>query len=119
MNFMLFCFDNSDGRCCKKSMKDYWSKRAATKTPFFLKFLVIEGFSKSYVHFTLLITVVCHQDLAVIDYGKLGRLLIFLLIDFLVFLCQVRTSALTKVCFCGKEDFSSSNTSQKNAIRSE
>ena len=35
MNFMLFCFDNSDGRCCKKSMKDYWSKRAATKTPFF------------------------------------------------------------------------------------
>ena len=76
------------GIVVNKSMKDYWSERAATKTPFFLKFLVIKGFSKSYVHFTLLITQVCHQDLAVIDYGKLGRLLIFLLIDFLVFLCR-------------------------------
>ena len=68
------------GIIIKKSMKDYWSKRAATKTPF-LKFLVIKGFSKSYVNFTLLITLISHQDLVVIDYGKLGRLLIFLLID--------------------------------------
>ena len=65
------------------------------------------------MHFTVLITLVCHQDLTVIDYGKLGRRLIFLLIDFLAFLCQVRTSALKKVCFCQKEDFSSSNTSPK------
>ena len=107
------------GVVVKKLMKDYWSKRAATLTPFFLKFLVIKGFSKFYVCFTLLITLVCHQDLIVIGYGKLGRLLTFLLIDFLIFLCQVRTSVLTKVCFYGKDDFFSSSTSPNNAIGSE
>ena len=110
---MLFCFDYSEWRCCKKSMKDYWSKQAATKTSFFLKFLVIKGFSNFYIHFTLLITLVCHQDYIVINYGKLGWLLIFLLIDFLVFSCQLRTPTSMKVCFCGKEDFFQEKHPQK------
>ena len=41
------------GVIVKKSMKDYWSKRAVIETPFFLRYLAVKGFSKSCVYFIL------------------------------------------------------------------
>ena len=93
------------GVVVKKSMKDYWSKRAARRTPFFPEVF-------SHKRFFQILCVLHFVDNSSVPPGphndriwKIRPTWTFLLIDFLMFSCQVRTSVLTKVCFYGKDDF--------------
>ena len=77
------------------------AKRAVVQTPFFP-----EVFSRKRLFQILraLHFVVCLQNHMVIEYGKLSQFLTFWLTIIAKILCQVRTSALIKLSFYGRED---------------